>query len=385
MFQQYLKTFALLLTVTYMLACSPVKFNKLPDQTDCQNVGGQRACIQSCDAQGNCSKQYDVQRRVGESYADILFINDNSGSMSPEQLRMANGFPTFISSLGTMDFRIAMTTTDVSGVSPIPSQGTSPMPSSLRDGALIEFSAGMKYLTPSAQADSFFKSTVKRQETLTCESHNFSTSQCPSADERGIYAANLAVSRNDAGFLRQDGHLAVIILADEDVRSNLYCDGKSSSEVDRTCLNSYNLQEQDKPQSFVSLMKSRYPGKTVTVHSIVVKDNSCKQQQTGQLGNLNITGSIGTQYIALSNLTGGKVGSICDTNYETQLGQIGSSIRDQIESMAFECAPHNNEFELYINGQPARSNQYTVDLQKLVINFKPLAANAEIRLKYTCK
>lgn len=387
MVRAYLKKILMLMVAMYVVACSPVKFDKLPEQGDCQNVGGQRACIQTCDAQGNCFAGYDLQKQVGQEVADILIVNDNSGSMSPEQQKMADQFPTFINSLGNINFRIAMTTTDVSGVNS--NSGVSPMPSSIRDGALIEFSSGVKFLTPAmglAQADNLFKATVKRQETLNCEANNFSTSQCPSSDERGIYAANLAAMRNDGSFLRADGHLAVIVLADEDVRSNLYCDGKPASEVNKTCLNSYNLKDQDKPQSFINTMKSKFPGKTVTVHSIVVKDGACQQAQTGQLGRPDITGSIGSQYISLSNLTGGKVGSICDANYQAQLGQIGTSIVDQISNIAFECAPYNNQFELYLNGQPATPSQYTADMQKLVIDFtQSLAANTKIRLVYQCK
>lgn len=381
MIRPYMKTFVFVATVTYFVACSPVKFNKAALPSDCSNVGGQAACIQTCDAQNNCFAEYDTHQQVGKGVADILFIDDNSGSMSPEQQRMADSFPTFISSIANLDYRLAITTTDISGVDS--NNGTSPMPSSLRDGSLIDFGSGAgKYLTPTTgSADSLFKATIKRQETLNCEANNYRASSCPSADERGIYAAYLATAKNESNFIRSSGHMAIIVLSDEDVRSNLYCDGTS-----KPCLSSYNLKTQDKADFLIADFKKRFPGKTLSVHSIIVNDSSCQQAQTGQLGNPDIAGSIGTQYRDLSNKTGGVVGSICASSYQQQLGQIGSVITNQISSVAFACTPYQGQFALYINGNAASQNQYTVDMQKLQINFtQALAANTQIELTYKCK
>ncbi len=383
MIRPYIKTFILLATVTYFVACSPVKFNTVASDTDCANVGGQAACIQSCDANGTCFADYDIKKQVGKGVADILFIDDNSGSMSPEQQRMADSFPTFMSSISQMDYRVAITTTDVSGVDRASGQPVSPYPAG-RDGSLVDFGSGAgKYLTPnSGNVDALFKAQIKRQETLTCEASNYSSGSCASADERGIYAAHLAASRNDSGFIRSSGHMAIIVLADEDVRSDLYCgDGNSGN-----CLSSFNLKAQDRPAFFVDDFKKRYPGKTISVHSIIVNDSGCQSAQTGQLGNPNITGSIGTQYRNLSQLTGGVVGSICESNYQSQLGTIGSVIADQIQNMGFACAPYQGQFALYINGSPANQSQYTVDQSKWVIDFtSPLPANTQLQLTYKCK
>ena len=385
MIRSYLKTFVLLATVSYFVACSPVKFNKLASDTDCANVGGQAACIQSCDANGSCFAEYDIKKQVGKGVADILFVDDNSGSMSPEQQRMADSFPTFMSSISQTDYRVAITTTDVSGVDRASGQSTSNFPAG-RDGALVDFGSGAgKFLTPtSGNVDALFKSQIKRDETLACEASNYASGSCPSADERGIFAAHLAASRNDSGFIRSTGHMAIIVLADEDVRSNLYCDGKSGN-----CLSSFNLKSQDKPAFFLEDFKKRYPGKTISVHSIIVEnqiDPACQSKQTGQLGNPNISGSIGTQYKALSNMTGGVVGSICATNYQSQLGQIGSVIVDQINNIGFACTPYQGQFALYLNGSPANNSQYTVDQSKWVIDFTTaLPANTQIQLTYKCK
>jgi len=46
--------------------------------------------------------------------ADILFVDDNSGSMSFEQVHMADRFSTFLSALNTqsVDYRIGVITDD---------------------------------------------------------------------------------------------------------------------------------------------------------------------------------------------------------------------------------------------------------------------------------
>src|SRR4051812_46110298 len=54
-----------------------------------------------------------VQGDLVGGYADILFVVDNSGSMSEEQTLLANSFNTFINWVITqkVDFHIAITTT----------------------------------------------------------------------------------------------------------------------------------------------------------------------------------------------------------------------------------------------------------------------------------
>src|SRR6185436_15414002 len=67
--------------------------------------------------------------------------------------------------------------------------------------------------TPNAQ--DLFQGTIQRSETLACDQSGFSAAACPSTDERGIYAANLAIKSGQHSFFRQGAHLALVILSDE--------------------------------------------------------------------------------------------------------------------------------------------------------------------------
>src|SRR5687767_299289 len=85
--------------VSYFLACSPVKFSKIEGPA-CRGSGV------DCLVTPNGTEKFKDVKTVGNGIVDILFINDNSGSMSFEQNHMGSKFPNFISSLGQIDWRI---------------------------------------------------------------------------------------------------------------------------------------------------------------------------------------------------------------------------------------------------------------------------------------
>src|SRR4051812_11539371 len=95
----------------YFAACAPVKFQKVNSDGTGVKVAGD-VCPYACDASGNsCVQRCEVERTVGVGMVDILIIDDNSGSMSPEQAKMATRFPDFLNSITHLDYRIAITTT----------------------------------------------------------------------------------------------------------------------------------------------------------------------------------------------------------------------------------------------------------------------------------
>ena len=110
-------TFVVLLAV----GCSKVAFEANKDFNKCQNSS--LACTLISD---NVERfEYDI--KVGSGIVDILIVDDNSGSMSPEQAQMAGRFPNFLQSLANLDYHIAITTTDVSA-SMISGQANGPKP-----------------------------------------------------------------------------------------------------------------------------------------------------------------------------------------------------------------------------------------------------------------
>jgi hypothetical protein len=143
--------------------------------------------------------------------ADILFVIDDSSSMSEEQALLQSGFPTFTSALnalsgGTLDWHVAITSTDIS------TSGAG------KQGDLLAFKnmpAGTYYLNSSMNtndANTSFQDTVA----LGIEG---------STDERGIAAARMTAEREfnsttSRGFIRPDTSFSVIVLSDEDERSS---------------------------------------------------------------------------------------------------------------------------------------------------------------------
>lgn len=233
----------------------------------------------------------DIHDLPNNKKVDILFVIDNSGSMKNEQAEMANRFSTFVTSLSGLDYHVGITTTDVSkyGVK----------------GSLLRFDQNLTHIdnnTPNAQE--LFGATIQRPEE-------------GSGDERGIYAANLAIQMNENSWIRSDAHLAVVVVSDEDERSN-----------------GTNLQDLDKPESFHREVKGNLgENKNYSFHAIIA-DQACVRASGGNIGNI---------YNGLANDLKGIVGNICSNDYSSQLTDIGTRIQTFSNSIQLKCAPYEGK------------------------------------------
>ncbi|WP_413569570.1 hypothetical protein ACLWBD_03820 [Bdellovibrio sp. HCB117] len=366
---------ALSFLVGLYVGCSPVKFSL--DDSKCKDSG----CVV---VDGKYSFEYSATAGYGK--VDILIVNDNSASMSFEQARLAQRFQNFISDLDSkkIDYRIAMTTTDVAGTSA---------------GALLDFRPGVKFLTNKMnERYTWFDETIRRPETLACEkfianwirnnggnresinSSAYSSAyaqNCPSGDERGVYAANLVVNNNPSSFIRSDAHLAVIFLADEDERSGLY--GNQG----------YYLDQMDQPSYLISNVKSKLGEdkyNSLSVHAIVVKDNACLNQQNSQtldgysVTTGMVTGSIGNVYLAFTNQGWGNAADICSSDYTTQLGQIRTKITERIKDIVLNCS-NPTDLVVTVSGSPV---SHYMDGKTLKFN-QYLTPGTSVSLSYKCE
>lgn len=344
-----------LVTVAYFLgACSGVKFSQ---KFDCEKEG-------SCVVQNGKPVYPGQDVTIGGGKVDILIVNDNSASMSYEQARMAARFGQFINNLDNkyMDYRIAFTTTDISSAQN-PAR-TVNLNGELQDGKLITLSNGKKYLSKDdgdlSQKTQIFNTAINRPETLACEkfitswmSANKSISDtsysadylanCPSGDERGIYAANMVVANNPDSFLRDDADFQIIFLADEDERSQLYF-----SEAN------FALTDMDTGKNLVQNIRSKFPNKNFGIHPIIVADTYCLPLQSQQLNGV-VKGSYGYEYNnarkeaqtlinsertakGLSSVTM-VLGDICSDDYSTQLKNIFDQVAAPIvDNIALKCS-----------------------------------------------
>ena len=353
----------------YIVACAPVNFERnIKCGVGCVGISGNKV-------------NYSELTTFGGGKVDILLVDDNSASMSTEQKAMANRMGNFLSVLDAaqVDYRIAITTTDVSAT-----VGNGPRPinqnGALQDGKLITFGDGSRYITPqSANKLTLFSNDIVRQETLSCESnlaaHPMISSQieydgyCPSADERGVYAANLTIQNNSSGFVRSDAALAIVFLSDEDVRSGFYATRSD-----------YPLDTNDQPQTLINNIQNIYAGKNFVAHSIIVKpnDSACLQIQRSQPN--SVSGSYGQKYAEASNLTGGVVGDICASDYGSQLSAIGTQVTRQTNSVVLQCS---NPQSLVVTVNGTISTAYQVVGTQVQFN-QILPAGTTIKAEYSC-
>ncbi len=285
---------------------------------------------------------------------DVLVVIDNSGSMDTEQANMAMRFGTFLDKLNGLNWQVGIVTTDVSSNAV------------LKDGRLIQYKDRPgQYVVTSlmdpAVAKADFAATIQRAKSE------------GSGNEQGIAATYRAIKRSqdptkaenapNVGLFRSDAALAVVVVTDADET------------------NPAGTQEQNKPESLVNLVKTTWPGKAFSYHSIIVKpgDTACK----GINGNENF----GQQYANLSALTGGVVGSVCATDYAAQLGTIGQSSVELVRSVSLDCAPVDKngdgvkDVEVTLaKGAPAP--KFTIDGSK--ITFEANLPAGDHSIKYAC-
>ncbi len=340
----------------------------------------------------------DVSRQAYTVYVgqvEILFVMDNSGSMSVEQAKMAQGFPNLVQGLDLagLDYRIGIITTDVSSETrKLVNNGR------LQNGNFLQFPNGEYYLTPQTKnIETEFLSTIKRPETLVCEQSNYDEDRCPSTDERGIYAAYLAVDGNKQNFFRKNGHLAIVFLSDEDVRGY-------GNSVDN--LYPYRRPEAlDYPENLLSAINTRLGRNTdVSAHAIVTDTKSCRAAQRQQGGNRNIHGVIGRFYMAMTNPNGpslinsasgrtmgsyaqgqlvpGTIGSICSNDYVSELGSIKNVLSKAKSSERLRCKLIDPE-SLDVRIDSDYSWTLSENLDEIIFN-PPLPPGKSFQIGYEC-
>lgn len=393
-----------LLIGTYWVACSPKKFDKDFEANACQNFA--EVCVSD-----NGEDKFDYTVTAAGGLVDILFVADNSGSMSFEQTYMAQRFHSFLGQLDArhVDYRIGVVTSDISSsaTSSTADDGASSslyneprainQNGALQDGNLVKFDNGSVYLTTStANKEQLFAKNIQRPETLQCENYlkQYPNSQppaagvkanCPSGDERGLYAANLFFKKNPSSFIRPNAHLAIVILADEDVRSGLY--SKASNTA-------YQLEENDQPATLINNVKAAYSNKGLSVHSIIVRpgDGGCLTAQSRQMGPSfmgpthgvtynQMLGSEGHKYAEATQMTNGILGDICAGDYGSQLANIGANIVDRMSDVTLACADPK---ALQVTLTPAQAGtSWSVSGNNLHFS-QALNPGTQVRLQYTC-
>ncbi|MCK6523942.1 VWA domain-containing protein [Myxococcota bacterium] len=243
-----------------------------------------------------CENDYNVARNehtdvflqepVNE--VDILWVIDDSVSMSQEQERVSNAFETFISSIAdaNIDFHLGVITTDMDTDNP-------------NRGELV---GKPKVITGEDDYVKLFRDRV--------------TVGTEGADqEKGLSAALRAVtepmvSGANAGFLRPDAHLSIIFVSDE----NDCSDGDAlAGQPGSSC---YDQRDKLLPVAdFVQDFKDLKDGTEARVLASAIVGPEvaagCSDSWPG------------ARYWSVADGTGGIIGDICETDYSGLMGELG--------------------------------------------------------------
>ena len=371
------------------IGCAQESFSGAPGTA--ATTGGCQSSGQACTT-NNGYDSFNYSVTAPPASADILFVIDNSASMSSIQQSIGSRFPKLLSAISGLDYHIAVTTTDIG--SPTNPPGPANGNGALQSGNLISFSNGTQVLSTATGTDAvnagLFTSTIYRPETLACESYlqscqayntcntyNYAMN-CPSADTRAIYAANLAITANQAGFLRANVPLAVVIISNSDERAY------GARNVGG---NQNYLQYLDEPSSLAPTLNAAFQSsKTLSVHSIVIDpalNANCLAQQHFSS---TIFGYAGTQYINAAGLTStGSVGDICASDYSQQMGQIGSAISSQLSTISLACTPVGNQITVTLTPADATATSQLTGTNNQTLQFAhPLAPGTQVNLQFQC-
>lgn len=275
---------------------------------------------------------------------DLLWVVDNSASMDPLQNNMTTNFNSFIQQFVTKgyDFQVAVTTTDAyladSGFDNTPSLAK------FRDGVGSHHTGVFSIVPTTANLINTFVT-------------NASQGGNGSGDERAFSSIRSALnSSQNAGWVRPNSYLGIIILSDEDDFSSAQRSEYSWLYHGGAADHSYTYSGLDPVSMYVSyldtLTASTGAGRRYSVSAITVKDNTCLNAHIGQ----SSSSIIGQRYINIASQTNGVVGSICDTSYANTLTAIQQNIVELSTQFFLTKTPDPATITVVVNGVSIAQN-----------------------------
>ena len=316
---------------------------------------------------------------------DILWVVDNSSSMSPLQTNLTTNFNSFISNFASKgyDFKMAVTTTDAYLADPN-LYNYSPS-----DSSLAQFKDG----TDATSHDGIFVITPITPNLNNVFVNNATQGQNGSGDERAFASLKTAMGSSlNSGFLRSNSFFAVIIISDEDDFSSeqrlqgswQYPTNSSNYVADH----SYSYSGLDTVGSYESYLDSLTATtgalRRYNVSAITVLDNTCLSSHVSS----SPSSIIGQRYIQIANDTNGVLGSVCDTSFSTSLNAIQSKIAELSTAFHLTRAPNVSSIVVEVNGavvSQGATNGWTYDTPSNSIIFHGTAIpqqNATINVNF---
>lgn len=234
---------------------------------------------------------------------DILFVIDNSGSMLTKQQNLANSFESFVNTFQNknFDFNIAIITTDIDGGG--------------QDG---DFQGTPAVLTSStSNFANIFKTNVVVGAT------GSAAAKAMGAIELALSTSKLAST--NAGFLRNDAHLAIVILSDSDDFDSSITDSQLLTFLDGL-----------KPATTSSSgSKLNY-----SISAVIAKTS---------FGNCAAPFDDGDTFVRLASATDGETASICESDFSTGLVNLSSAIAESATSLLLDQVPDTTTISVTFN------------------------------------
>ncbi len=301
---------------------------------------------------------------------DILWVIDNSGSMSSSQTNLANNFNSFIQDFVTLkyDFHMSTTTTDTwFEIYNNNSLYNSRWRTGNRTGS-NPTNSGVYVMNPNTSSlDSVFTTNA-----LVGINGN--------GDERAFSSFKESLSNPaNADFRRSNAFLAMIIISDED----------DFSRTDATFSESYTDPKLIPTSSFVSWLDT-FTGSNSTnrhdnyqVNAIYIKDSACLNQLQ------NSTQKIAQRYGEIADATGGVKASICDP-FNDVLNSIKNKILVASAVFKLDREPQPGSIVVKVNGTvlPESATTWSYDSAANSVRFAQEsipAADDNIQIAYDPK
>ncbi|WP_375773835.1 choice-of-anchor D domain-containing protein [Archangium gephyra] len=296
------------------------------------------------------NERTDELLQHSQDKVDVLFVVDNSGSMLDEQQSLGANFsalfgPAFPQGV---DYRIAVTSTGLE----TSSGGWAICPGGAEGGENGRFfpidNSAPRIITPTTPvAESVF-------------AHNTNVGVCH-WNEQGLEAMYLALSEplvssaddprtprpmdGNAGFLREDARLAVIVVTDEE---------------------DFSLQPVSAYETFLRGLKGGDLSQVIFSAIVGPED----------LGTCLSASSSGTRYIQLARATGGVVESICTPNWAASLERISERTFGPNRTFRLSEPPADSSRILVrVNGMEVKTG-WTYDPATNAVSFEQGAAPA---------
>jgi hypothetical protein len=301
--------------------------------------------------------QVDTYTQDIQPKADILLVVDDSCSMADKQQALANNFTSFIqyAVAANVDYQIGVTTTTEAQTECVPGFGCNISNQSKGWGGRLvrDTSTGLKFVKPTTPAvSSVFSRLV-----------NVGTDGA--GGEQALACATLAltppiVSSENAGFVRTDANLAVVIISDASDQST-----QPVSYYQNLLVNVKGFQR-----------LSYFTFSAITPRqSVVPAGCSYDSSAAGASATDN-----STRYDPIVQFTSGVADEICNTNWSTTLQNLGRTAFGYRTQFYLNNSPDTATTQVIVrvNGMvvPSGPNTWTYDAASNSIKFNSTATPA---------